>query len=156
MKSKFAQLLFVLAFFQFLIVFNFDVLAAPEAKNIQEVVNYFYNGQKEGPVLTDSILCKSIKGLECQDQLESNAIKMGEAIRVWMQFFVPKGDKYDDIFVEYKQSGVPRNLKAHKVEGSIRYRLVDTYKPDKIGDWTISIKRGSKSLKIHNFKVLKK
>ena len=131
-------------------------MAAPDAKNIQEVVNYFYSGQKEGPVLTDSKLCKIVKGHECQDQLEPNGISMGESVKVWMQFFVPKGAIYDDIFVEYKHNSIPRNLKANKVEGSIRYRIVDTYKPDKIGDWTVTIKKGPKSLKTLTFKVLKK
>ena len=156
MKKKIALLSFALTFCNFLIFFNSNVMAAPEAEKIREVVDYFYNGQKEGPVLIDSKLCKSIKDLECQDQLESNTTSLGEPVKVWMQFFVPKGDMYDDIFVEYKQNGIPRNLKAHKVAGSIRYRLVDTYKPDKIGDWTVTIKRGSKSLKILSFKVMKK
>ena len=156
MKKKIALLSFALTFCNFLIFFNFNAMAAPEAKKIREVVDYFYNGQKEGPVLTDSKLCKNIKGHECQEQLESNTISVGEPVKVWMQFFVPKGDLYDDIFVEYKHNGIPRNLKAHKVEGSIRYRLVDTYKPDKIGDWTVTIKRGSKSLKMLSFKVMKK
>jgi hypothetical protein len=138
------------------IYFSSYAIAAPEAQKIREVVDYFYNGQKEGPVLIDSKLCTNIKDLECRDQLAQNSISMGESVKVWMQFFVPKGDSYDDIFVEYKHNGTPRNLQAHKVEGSIRYRLVDSYKPDKVGDWTITIKRGSKSLKMLNFKVIKK
>ena len=156
MKKKIALLSFALTFCNFLIFFNFNAMAAPEAKKIREVVDYFYNGQKEGPVLTDSKLCKNIKGHECQEQLESNTISVGESAKVWMQFLVPKGELYDDIFVEYKHNSIPRNLQAHKVEGSIRYRLVDTYKPDKIGEWTVTIKRGSKSLKILNLKVIKK
>jgi hypothetical protein len=131
-------------------------MAAPEAKSIQNVVDYFYNGQKEGPVLTDSKLCESIKGLECENQLDSNAISVGKPVKVWMQFFVPKGALYDDIFVEYKHNGTPRHLKAHKVEGSIRYRIGDTYEPDKIGDWTVTIKRGSINIKLFNIKVIKK
>lgn len=138
------------------IFFSSYAIAAPEAQKIREVIDYFYNGQKEGPVLIDSKLCKNIKDLECQDQLAQNSLSMGESVKVWMQFFVPKGESYDDIFVEYKHNGTPRNLQAHKVEGSIRYRLVDSYTPDKIGDWTITIKRGSKSLKMLNFKVIKK
>jgi hypothetical protein len=156
MKTRIALFLFVLAFCNFLIFFSFSAMAAPEAKIIQEVVDYFYNGQKEGPVLTDSKLCKNIKDLECQEPLEPNSIFPGEPVKVWMQFFVPKGGLYDDIFVEYKHNGILRNLQAHKVEGSIRYRLADTYKPDKIGEWTVTIKRGSQNLKMLNFKVTKK
>ena len=153
MKKKFTLLSLALTS---CIFFSSPAIAAPEAQKIREVVDYFYNGQKEGPVLIDSKLCKNIKDLECQDQLAQNSLSIGESVKVWMQFFVPKGESYDDIFVEYKHDGTPRNLQAHKVEGSIRYRLVDSYKPDKIGDWTITIKRGPKSLKMLNFKVIKK
>ena len=155
MKKNISLTLFVLTVGSFLIFLNINAFAAPEAKTIREVVDYFYNGQKEGPVLTDSKLCKGVKKLECEEKLEANTTSLGKPVKVWMQFFVPKGEQYDDIFVEYKHKGTPRNLQAHKVEGSIRYRLVDTYKPDKIGDWTITIKRGSKSLKILNLKVVK-
>ena len=130
--------------------------AAPTAKMINEVVDYFYNGQQEGPLLADAKLCKSIEALNCQETLDANAVPIEEPIKVWMQFFVPKGASYDDIIVEYKHEGVPRNLTAHKVEGSIRYRLVDTFKLDKIGKWTITIKKGVANLKEFKINVIKK
>jgi hypothetical protein len=72
------------------------------------------------------------------------------------QFFVPKGATYDDIIVEYKYEGVPRNLASHKVEGSIRYRMVDSYKLNKIGKWTITIKKGLTVLKAFDVNVIEK
>ena len=74
----------------------------------------------------------------------------------WMQFFVPKGAADDDIIVEYKHEGVPRNLASHKVEGSIRYRLGDSYKLNKVGKWTITIKKGLTVLKAFDVKVIDK
>ena len=73
-----------------------------------------------------------------------------------MQFFVPKGATYDDIIVEYKYEGVPRNLASHKVEGSIRYRMVDSYKLNKIGKWTITIKKGLTVLRTFDVNVIEK
>ena len=131
-------------------------MAAPTAKMVNEVVDYFYNGQQEGPILADAKLCKSIDALNCQEIMDANAVPMGEPIKVWMQFFVPKGATYDDIIVEYKHEGVPRNLTAHKVEGSIRYRLVDKFKLDKVGKWTITIKKGVANLKEFKINVIKK
>jgi hypothetical protein len=58
--------------------------------------------------------------------------------------------------VEYKHEGVPRNLNAHKVEGSIRYRAVDKYKIDKTGKWTITIKKGLTNLKEFQITVIPK
>ena len=131
-------------------------MAAPTAKMVNEVVDYFYNGQQQGPILADAKLCKSIEALDCKETMDVNAVPMGESIKVWMHFFVPKGATYDDIIVEYKHEGVPRNLTAHKVEGSIRYRIVDKFKLDKLGKWTISIKKGVANLKEFKINVIKK
>ena len=123
---------------------------------VKEVVDYFYDGQTEGPVLTDAKMCKTVKSLTCEEPADPKAFTLGEPIRIWMQFFVPKGGTYDDIFVEYKHEGVPRNLTAHKVEGSIRYRLVDSYKLNKLGKWKIIIKKGVTDLKAFDVNVIDK
>jgi hypothetical protein len=154
--TKKIAILSIVAFCNFSFFYLSYATAMPKAKIIKEVIDYFYNGQKEGPVLTDAKICKTIKGLNCEDTMDLNAVRAGESVKVWMQFFVPKGAVYDDIFVEYKHEGLPRYLTAHKVEGSIRYRVVDTYKPDKIGNWTITIKKGATNLKLFNVKVAKK
>ena len=132
--------LFLLFTFCCLMIFSpLNALAAPPSKVVKEVVDYFYEGQKEGPILTDARLCKTVKSLNCEEPADPKAFTSGEPVMIWMQFFVPKGATYDDIMVEYKHEGVPRNLAAHKVEGSIRYRLVDSYKLNKPGKWTITI-----------------
>ena len=156
MKQKTAIFLVTIFFAGLLNFCLSEAMAAPTAKMVKEVVDYFYNGQTEGPILTDSNLCKSVKALDCEESIDMNAISLGESIKVWMNFFVPKGAVYDDIIVEYKHEGIPRNLTSHKVEGSIRYRVVDTYKLDKLGKWTISIKKGMTNLKEYNVTVVKK
>lgn len=156
MTKKNATILFTLVLGSLVILCAPNTMAAPPAKAVKEVVDYFYGGQKEGPILTDSNLCKSIKNLECEQAIEPNAVRLGDLIHVWMQFFVPKGGIYDDIMVEYKHEGVPRSLNAHKVEGSIRYRVVDKYKIDKAGKWTITIKKGITNLKEFQITAIKK
>ena len=140
-----------------LVIFSpIDVMAAPPAKAVKQVVDYYYEGQTEGPILTDAKLCKTVKSLSCEDPADPKAFTAGEPVRVWMQFFVPKGASYDDIIVEYKHEGVPRNLASHKVEGSIRYRLVDSYKLNKVGKWTVTIKKGLTVLKTFDVNVIDK
>jgi hypothetical protein len=156
-KKPALSLLFITPILMSLLVFcPLNAMAAPTAKMVNEVVDYFYNGQKEGPVLAGAKLCKSIEALNCEDTMDANAVPMGEPLKVWMQFFVPKGAAFDDIIVEYKHEGVPRHLTSHKVEGSIRYRVVDTYKLDKPGKWTITIKKGVANLKEFKINVIKK
>ena len=156
MTTKSATIVFTLVLGSLFILCAPVTMAAPPAKAVKEVVDYFYSGQKDGPILTDSKLCKSIKTLECEQPIEPSAVQLGDLIHVWMQFFVPKGGVYDDIMVEYTHEGVPRNLNAHKVEGSIRYRTVDKYKIDKPGKWTITIKKGIASLKEFQITVIQK
>ena len=134
----------------------FPAEASPQPKTLKEAVDYFYTGQNEGPVLVDTRVCKVIHSLDCKTVLNPNAVPMGETVNIWMQFFVPKDGVYDDIMVEYAHEGVPRLLTPHKIQGSIRYRLVDKHKLDKPGNWTISVKRGKTNLKKIDVKVVKK
>lgn len=141
----------------FLVIFSpMDVKAAPTSKMVKEVVDYYYEGQADGPILTDASVCKTVKALNCEAPANPKAFTAGEPARIWMQFFVPKGATYDDIIVEYKYEGVPRNLASHKVEGSIRYRLVDSYQLNKVGKWTITIKKGLTVLKTFDVNVVAK
>jgi len=135
-----------------LLVLNTAAVAAPTAKMVKEVVDYYYNGQKDGPILTDAKLCKGVKNFECTETIDPNNVTKGETINVWMMFFVPKGASYDDILVEYKHEGIPRRLTPHKIESSIRYRLVDKSSVDKAGNWTITVKKGIS--KLREFKIV--
>ena len=149
--------LFLFVFVGCLVIFSpMDVKAAPTSKMVKEVVDYFYGGQADGPILTDASVCKTVKALSCEEPADPKAFTAGESARIWMQFFVPKGATYDDIIVEYKYEGVPRNLASHKVEGSIRYRLVDSYQLNKVGKWTITIKKGLTVLKTFDVNVVAK
>ena len=154
-KKKFF-LLPLLLIFSLLIGGFFPVVASPPPKTLKDAVDYFYTGQNEGPVLVETKVCKVMHSLDCKTDLDPNAVPMGETVNVWMQFFVPKDAVYDDIMVEYAHEGVPRLLTPHKIQGSIRYRLVDKHKLDKPGSWTISVKRGKTSLKKIDVKVVKK
>jgi hypothetical protein len=149
--------LFLLVSFCCLVIFlPVYGLATPTSKMVKEVVDYFYDGQTEGPILTDAKMCKSVKSLICEEPADPKAFISGESIKIWMQFFVPKGAFYDDIMLEYKHEGIPRNLAAHRVEGSIRYRLVNSYKLNKPGKWKITIKRGLTDLRAFDVNVIDK
>lgn len=138
-----------------LLVLNTAAVAAPTAKMVKEVVDYYYNGQKEGPILTEAKLCKAVKNYECTETFNPENVTKGETINVWMRFFVPKGASYDDILVEYKHEGIPRRLTPHKIDSSIRYRLVDKNSVDKPGNWTITVKKGISKLKEFKINVVK-
>ena len=156
MKKKVLFLLHLFVICSFLISGVYLADASPQPKTLKEAVDYYYTGQNEGPILVDVRVCKVIHSLDCKTVLNPNAVPMGETVNVWMQFFVPKDGVYDDIMVEYAHEGVPRLLTPHKIQGSIRYRLVDKHKLDKPGKWTLHVKKGATSLKKIDVKVIKK
>ena len=123
------------------------VMAGPTAEMVKEVIDYYYTGQAEGPILTDVKLCTTIADKECEDSIDPNSVPIGQPVKVWMRFLVPKGSSYDDILVEYNYNNTAWRVLPHRIEGAIRYRLVDTYAMQKPGAWTINIKRGSETLK---------
>ena len=141
-------------FLGLLLVLPTGAVAAPTAKMIKEVVDYYYTGQKAGPILTETKLCKGVKNYECTELINPNSVTKSEPINVWMRFFVPKGVVYDDILVEYKHEGIPLRLTPHKIDSSIRYRLVDKNSLDKPGNWTINVKKGITKLKSIKVKVV--
>jgi len=133
-----------------------SVAAAPPADLVKQVIDYYYQGQNEGPVLVDATLCKVVHDLECKNALAGGSLPEGETINVWLQFFVPEDAVYDDIMVEYTHEGVPRRLTPYTIKGSIRYRVVDRHKLNKTGDWKITVKKGTQALKTFNLKVTEK
>lgn len=145
----------ILIFLAILLTMTPAAAAAPTAKMVKDVVDYYYSGQSEGPILTEAKLCKAVKDFECTEPIDPAGVKKGETVNVWMRFFVPKGASYDDILVEYKYDDIPRRLTPHTVESSIRYRLVDKNTVDKAGKWTITVKRGITKLKDFKITVVK-
>ncbi|MGA1870685.1 MAG: hypothetical protein ACMUJM_19295 [bacterium] len=147
---------YIIAIFISLALISTKAIAAPTPQMVKEVIDYYYNGQKSGPILMEAKLCRSIEDNECIEEINTKAVPIGEATKVWMKFLVPREASYDDIFVEYKYQGVPRQLSPYKVEGSIRYRVISTFRPNKVGEWTIIIKRGNNDLKEFSINVVEK
>jgi hypothetical protein len=131
-----------------------NAMAVPTAEMVKQVIDYYYYGQDQGPILAEAKLCKTVEALECVEQIEAGSFPLGETVKVWMRFLVPQGATYDDILVEYKYEGTPWRVQPHKVEGSIRYRVIDSFKLNKAGNWSISIRKGPHTLQTFDVKVV--
>ena len=87
--------LFLFFSFCFLVIFSpVYVMAAPTSKMVKEVVDYFYEGQTEGPVLTDAKLCKTVKSLSCEEPADPKAFTAGEPVRKYEK---KMGKRFDHI-----------------------------------------------------------
>jgi len=132
--------------FSMLLFTSVQAMAIPTSEMAKEVVDYYYYGQEQGPILTEAKLCKTVEALECVEELKLDSVLLGETVKVWMRFLVPKDATYDDIFVEYRYENMPWRIVPHKIVGSVRYRVVDQFKLSKPGKWTITIKKGISKL----------
>lgn len=136
-----------------IVLFCTNAMAVPDADMVKEVIDYYYQGQEQGPILMEAKICKTVEALECVEGIEPSSFPLGETIKVWMRFLVPKGATYDDILVEYRYEGTPWRVQPHKVESSIRYRVVDSFKLNKAGNWAITVRKGPNTLKTFDVRV---
>lgn len=137
----------------FILLLSTNAMAVLSGDMVKEVIDYYYHGQEHGPILAEAKLCKTVEAFDCVEGIEPGSFPLGETIKVWMSFLVPKGATYDDILVEYRYEGTPWRVQPHKVESSIRYRVIDSFKLNKAGNWAITIRKGPSILKTFEVKV---
>jgi hypothetical protein len=137
----------------FILLLSTNAMAVPSGDMVKEVIDYYYHGQEHGPILSEAKLCKTVEAFDCVEEIEPGSFPLGETIKVWMRFLVPKGATYDDILVEYRYEGTPWRVQPHKVESSIRYRVIDSFTLNKAGNWAITIRKGPSTLKTFEVKV---
>ena len=146
----------MICFFSLILFFTASAMAVPTPQMAKEVIDYYYNGQEQGPVLMEARLCKSFEARECIDEIDPKSVSLGETINVWMKFLVPKGASYDDILVEFKHKDIVWHVTPYKVESSVRYRVIDKYTPNKSGKWTVTIKKATQELKAFTINIIEK
>lgn len=131
--------------------------AAPVEKPSPDAVkafwNFYFNGKGQGLVLGDAKLCLEVakegpNKSDCSKEVPAEGVKPGTMINVWQAYLVPSGDTIEDISIQLKLGDQIRETKDVKANGgSIRYRSWNAFRIPKAGKWTLSIMRGSETLK---------
>ena len=121
---------------------------APTAEEINKVMDYYKNGQDQGPILLEAVLCGKVdrKTKECQDPV-GQSVAAKSKVELKMRWFVPKEGKYDDIRIEWAHNGEIRRTSDLKLSGSMNYRTWKAKTLSKVGDWEVRIRRGDKMIK---------
>ena len=124
----------------------------PSAAVIKQVVEYLENGKDRGPALIDLIPCTKVdtaKGsptaFQCVEPV-SGAVKKNTTVFAWMQWYVPKDGKYDDVQLQFLHEGQIRQTVDVNVAGFGRTRVYRGSNFSKVGKWTIKVTRGDKEL----------
>jgi hypothetical protein len=120
----------------------------PTADEIKRVLDYQDNGKDRGPALLDVIACGKVdqtKGsptqFTCIEPI-TGPVKKGTTVNAWVQFFCPKGGKYEDLKIQWLLGSEVRQTTDFTVEGLARTRTWRAHTPPKAGKWTIKIVQG--------------
>ncbi|MBL9039173.1 MAG: DUF2914 domain-containing protein [Archangium sp.] len=131
----------------------------PSADEIKRVYDYQENGKLRGPALLDLVPClkvDQVKGsptaFTCVEPI-TGPVKKGTIVHAWMQWFCPKGGKYEDITLQWMFDGQPRSTVDLVVEGLSRTRTWRAQSLTKAGTWQIRIMRGGKELGLASITV---
>lgn len=126
--------------------------APPTGEQVKSVLDYFYNGQGQPPILVDAVLCKDIERKNKETKFNCNEAfgdtgSKGDTVNVHMTFLVPKGDEAE-MMVQAVLDGVVRSTKDFKVKGgSMRNRTWKAFTLKKPGKWEFRILKGSETIK---------
>ena len=127
-------------------LFSFSALAVdvPSAAETKKVLDFYYNGQGQGVVLFETLLCKEIakegdNKNNCSEVITNGTATKGEAVNLWMAYLVPNGEENQNIIVQFEHKGVTRMVKNIQINGSIRYRTWRKISFNKTGSWTAKI-----------------
>jgi hypothetical protein len=136
-------------------------VARPAPEAVKSTWDFFYKGKGGGVVLADAKVCLEVgkegetKG-ECTKDLPAEGVKEKTSVLVWQAYIIPQGDTIEDLMVQLKQGDVVRETKDVKVKGeSIRTRTWSSVRLPKAGSWTISVIRGSETLKTFTVNAIK-
>lgn len=120
----------------------------PSADEIKRVMDYQDNGKDRGPALLDVVACLKVdqtKGsptiFTCIEPV-TGPVKKATTVNAWIQFFCPKGGKYEDLKVQWLLGNEVRQTTDFTVEGLARTRTWRAHTPPKAGKWTIKIVQG--------------
>ena len=115
----------------------------PTADAARSVLDYYFHGQGQDPVLVDTKLCDSVQKdgdhkFECTTEL-SSPVKKGALVYVWMRFMAPQSDTTYNITVQYELDGKVVKEKKGTVPGQLRSRTWQGYRFEKAGNWKVKI-----------------
>ena len=124
----------------------------PESAMIKQVMEYLETGKDRGPALLDVIPCIKVdqtKGSPTQFtciEPVTGKVNKGTTVFAWLQWYVPKDGKYDDVTIQVLHENEIRQTIDVPVAGFGRTRGWRGANLSKVGKWTFKVRRGDKDL----------
>lgn len=123
--------------------------AAPSPAEAKEVIEYYYGGKEQGPILAELKACTKVDtGKDSptrSDCLEvvSGPLKKGANVHAWTLWLVPDGGSYEDVAIQFLHEGQVRSTMDIKLTSSLRTRTYRASTLSKAGKWEIKVVRGN-------------
>lgn len=117
--------------------------ALPSSEEVKKVMDFYRQGQGQGVVMPEIMLCDDVvregeKKNECANDIQASGAARGQSVYLWMSFMVPEGDDAR-IVVEFEEGGTVHYKKDFTVSGSLRYRAWRTMRFPRTGEWTAKV-----------------
>ncbi len=115
----------------------------PSAEEARKVIDYYYNGQGQGVVLMDYLLCQEISTEgpdknDCKSDLNPGQLTVGQEAYLWMNYIVPVQDKAE-LIILFSRKGKVRKSTSVTLSGATRFRTWKKVPTNKPGQYTVSI-----------------
>jgi len=130
---------FWILFILFIAVTNIAAQTKPTPEAAMSFLNFYFKEQGQGVVLADVKVCTKVDKNECIDNVPVDSVKNGNQYYLWMLYVVPKGDKVDDIIIQFNRGGITRFTRDISVSGSIRYRTWKSFTLNRSGEWEVKV-----------------
>ncbi|MBI3183083.1 MAG: hypothetical protein HYZ28_13175 [Myxococcales bacterium] len=123
--------------------------SAPSAEEAKKVIEYYYKGKEQGPVLVELKACTKLDTgkdsptkNECLEVV-NGPVKKGTNVHGWTLWLVPDGGTYEDVAIQFVHEGQVRSTMDVKLASSLRSRTYRASPLSKAGKWEIKVTRGS-------------
>ena len=119
------------------------VLNQPTPTEIQRVLDYYYNGIGQAPILTELKLCDGVikegeNKNNCRNEISPSAVTLDTDVFIWMNFLVPKNTTAN-ILLQLNHKGITRITRSTEMTNSIRYRTWSNVRFSRTGDWVLKV-----------------
>jgi hypothetical protein len=126
-------------------------VAPPTSAEAKKVIDYYYRGRNQGPLLVELVPCLKVDNTEGPTKSEclqpvTGPVKKGTTVNAWTLWIVPDGGSYDDLVIQWLLDGQVRSTTDVKLTEAFRSR---TWRPSamhRTGTWEIKAIRGDKTL----------
>ncbi len=118
--------------------------AGPTPAEIKKVLDFYYAEAPSSPVLVEIHVCSEVgtegeHKNECIETVAADAIEVGKADYLWMNFMVPRQAGDQQLLVQFNHDGVTRLTRQISLSGAIRYRTWKKFELDRPGKWSVKI-----------------